>query len=101
MLSRTTTSLVTFVHPFVVAGRTDKLPPDSYELFAEGEVTQSPCFMANRRTGPHLLIRRALGGFEPRPVDHRGLEIALTPEQVSATRHKNSEAALAPSKDLK
>jgi hypothetical protein len=48
---------VTFVHPFVVAGYTDKLPPGSYEHFAEDEFMQSRSFMACRKTATYLLIK--------------------------------------------
>jgi hypothetical protein len=100
MVSRTTTSLVTFVHPFVVAGYTDELPPGSYELFAEDEVMQSLSFMAYRRTATHLLIKWDTGGSELRPIDNRDLEMALAQDQACATK-QNSVAALSPSKDLK
>ncbi|WP_227272616.1 hypothetical protein [Roseobacter weihaiensis] len=101
MLSRTTTSFVTFAHPFLVAGYTDELPPGSYELFAEDEVMQSLSFMAYRRTATHLLIRWPTGGAELRRIDHRDLEMALAQDQSCEKRHKNSEAALSPSKDQK
>ena len=84
MLSRTTTSLVTFEHPFVVAGYTDELPPGNYEIFAEDEVLQSGTFMAYRRTATHLLIRSTTGQSELRPVDHRDLQLALEQDQVGA-----------------
>jgi hypothetical protein len=92
---------VTFVHPFGVAGYTDELPPGGYELFAEDEVMQSLSFMAYRRTATHLLIRWATGRSKLRPIDQRDLEMALAQDQVCAKRHKNSEAALSPSKDKK
>ena len=103
MLSRTTTSLVTFVHPFVVAGYADELPPGpgGYELFAEDEVMQSHSFMAYRRTATHLLIRWATGGAELRPIEHRDLEMTLAQDQVCANKLKNSGTALSPSKDQK
>jgi hypothetical protein len=101
MLSRTTTSEVTFVHPFVVAGYTDELPPGSYKLFAEDDVMQSHSFVAYRRTATHLLIRCVTGEFEMRPIDHRDLETALAQDRVCANKLKNSETALSPSEDKK
>lgn len=38
MLSRTTTSVVTCLHPIVVAGYTDELPAGEYEVLASNEV---------------------------------------------------------------
>lgn len=73
MLSRTTTSLVTFIHPFVAAGYTDELSPGGYETFAEDKVMQSLDFRAYRRAATHLLIRWVTGGLELRPIDHRDL----------------------------
>lgn len=88
MISRTTTSLVTFVHPFVAAGYTDELPPGSCELFAKDEVMQSLGFIASRRMATHLLINWDTGGSELCPVDHRDLEMALAKYQACATKQK-------------
>ena len=99
MSSRTSTSLVTFVHPFALAGYTDELPPGSYEVLAEDDVVQSLSFTAYHRTATHLLIKRANGGSELRPIHHRDLEMALAQDQASADGKKNSEAALSPSKE--
>ena len=86
MLSRTTTSLVTFVHPFVMAGYNDELSLGSYALFAEDEVLQSLSFTAYRRTSTHLLIKLKNGGSELRPIDHRDLEMALARDRVCAKK---------------
>ncbi len=91
---------MTFVHPFVLAGYADELPPGSYELFAEDEVMQSLSFTAYRRTATHLLIKWDTGESELRPIDHRDLEMALAQDRACKTIQK-SEAALSPSKDLK
>ncbi len=101
MSSRTSTSLVTFVHPFALAGYTDELPPGSYEVLAEDEVVRSLSFTACSRTETHLLIKWASGGSELRPIDHRDLEKALVQDQASTDGMKNSEAALSPSKEQK
>lgn len=104
MLSRTTTSIVKFVHPFAVAGYADRLPPGKYELFVEEEVLQGHSFTAYRRTATHLLIEWKLGGSELRLVDPGNLAMALAQDQIDTTNdknNKNSEAALSPSKDPK
>lgn len=101
MSSRTTTSLVTFLHPFVVAGYTDELPAGDYEVFAEDEVMQSLSFAAYRRITTHLLIKWDLGGTELRLVDHRDLEMALANDRAIANPNTASEAALSPPEEQK
>lgn len=103
MSSRTTTSFVTFLNPFVVAGYTDELPAGEYEVLADDDVMLSNSFAAYRRTATFLLIGWHVGKSELRAVDHRDLELALTQDQANANKHeiKNSAAALSPSEDQK
>ncbi|PRY75069.1 hypothetical protein CLV80_114106 [Yoonia maritima] len=103
MSSRTTTSFVTFLHPFVVAGYTDELPAGEYEVLADDDVMLSNSFAAYRRTATFLLIDWHAGKSELRAVDHRDLELALAQDQANANKHeiKNSAAALSPSEDQK
>ena len=103
MSSRTTTSHVTFLHPFVMGGYPDELPAGTYEVTAEDEILQSLSFSAYRRTATHLLIRRTKGiaRTEMRPIDHRDLELALAQDQACSKNPKNSEAALSPPKEPK
>ena len=103
MPSRTTTSIVTFLHPFVVAGYTDELPAGEYEVLADDEVMQSHSFAAYRRTATFLLINWHAGKSELRAVDNRDLELALAQDRANANNNiiKYSEAALSPSKDQK
>ena len=84
MLSRTTTSVVTFLHPFVVAGYTDELPAGDYEVLADDDVMLSHSFAAYRRTATFLLINWDAGKTELRAVDHRDLELALAQDQANA-----------------
>lgn len=103
MLSRTTTSVVTFLNPFVVAGYTDELPPDEYELLADEDIVQIRSFASCRRTATFLLINWQAGKSELRATDHRDLELVLAQERAAANKHeiKNSAAALSPSEDQK
>ena len=103
MLSRTTTSVVTFLHPFVVAGYTDELPAGDYEVLADDEVMRSHSFAAYRRIATFLLINWHAGKSELRAVDHRDLVLALAQDQANANTNatKNSAAALSPSEDRK
>ena len=77
MLARTTTSVVTFLHPFVVAGYTDELPAGAYEVSADDQVMQSYSFAAYRWTATFLLINWHAGKSELRAVDQRDLELVL------------------------
>ncbi len=101
MSSRTTTSVVTFLYPFVVAGYTEELPAGEYQVLADDEVMLSNSFAAYRRTATFLLINLHAGKSELRAVDHRDLELALAQDQANANKHeiKNSAAALSPSED--
>ncbi|MHA6324903.1 hypothetical protein [Roseivivax sp. CAU 1753] len=103
MLSRTTTSIVAFLHPFVVAGYTDELPAGEYEVLADDEVMQSHSFAAYRRTATFLLIDWHAGKPELRAVDHRDLELALAQDRADATTDaiNNCAAALSPSEERK
>lgn len=97
MSSRTTTSVVTFLHPFVVAGYTDELPAGDCDVLADDDVM----LKAYRRTATFLMINWRAGKSELRAVDHRDLELALAQDQVNANTNviKNSAAALSPSED--
>lgn len=103
MSSRTTTSIVTFLHPFVVAGYKDELPAGDYEVLADDDVMLSHSFVAYRRTATFLLINLNAGKSELRAVDHRDLELALALALANTNTNaiKNSEAALSPSEDRK
>ncbi|GAA4215233.1 hypothetical protein GGQ68_002881 [Sagittula marina] len=103
MSSRTTTSAVTFLHPFVVTRYTDELPADDYEMLADDDVMQSYGFAAYRRTATFPLNNWRAGKSVLRAVDHRELEGALPQDQANANTNaiRNSAAALSPSKDQK
>ena len=103
MSSRTTTSIVTFLHPFVVAGYTDELPAGEYEVLADDEVMLSNSFAAYRRTATFLLINWHTGKSELRAVNQQDLELALAQDRanVNTNEIKNSAAALSPSEDRK
>ena len=103
MSSRTTTSVVKFLHPFVVAGYTNELPAGDYEVLADDEVILSHSFAAYRRTATFLLINWHTGKSELRAVNQQDLELALAQDRANANTNviKYSEAALFPSKDQK
>ncbi len=103
MLSRTTTSVVTVLIPFLDAGYADEVLAGDYDVVAADDVMLSRSFAAYRRTATFLLINWPAGKCELRAVDHRDLELALAQNEANATTDaiKNSAAALSPSEDQK
>lgn len=103
MSSRTTTSFVTFLHPFVLGDYMDELPPGTYQVTAEDEILRNHSFTAYRRTATHLLVTGDSGAIrsELRPIDHRELKLALGQDRACSNNLNNSEAALSPLEDQK
>ncbi|SMX25705.1 hypothetical protein [Boseongicola aestuarii] len=99
MLSRTTTPIVAFVHPFLGAGYKEELPPGNYGLSNDDGVLQSHSFTAYRRPATHRLSAWAVDVSGLRPIDHNNCAMALVQDQIDPTNNKNGEAALSPSKD--
>lgn len=101
MSSRTTTSIVTFLHPFVVAGHAKELPAGEYEVLAEDEAVLTQSFAAYRRLSTFLRIELYAGRTELWSVNHEELELALEQDQANALSNiiKNSAAALSPSEE--
>lgn len=86
MNSRTTTSTVTFAHPFRIAGYEGELPAGSYEVVVDEDLLQGLSFEAYRRSGTFLMVPGAAGSWgavEMRPVDPRDLEAALARDQAT------------------
>ncbi|MFD1159665.1 hypothetical protein [Roseovarius aestuarii] len=96
--SRTTTSTVTFVYPFLLPGYSNEFPASTYKIFAEDELLTNLSFAAYRRTATHIRIERAdvTGRTELRPVDQHDLDLALSQDQSRINQQNNSEAALSP-----
>jgi hypothetical protein len=85
MNSRTTTSIVTFAHPFVISGYEGELPAGSYELIIDEELLDGLSFEAYRRTASFLLISgqgAQPGEISMRQVDPRDLEAALARDRA-------------------
>ncbi len=103
MSSRTTKSVMTFRHPFLVAGYTDELSAGAYEVLSDDEVLLSHSFTAYRRIATFLLINCHGGKSELRKVDHRDLELAHAQDQANTNTNevKSSAAALSPPEDRK
>lgn len=102
MNSRTTTSIVTFGFPFVLAGYPDELPAGDYEVVVDEDLLQSLSFAAYRRTAMHLVFKRRKGGgrTEMRPVSPEHLDQALSLDRRRLRNANDSEAALSPLEDI-
>jgi len=103
MSSRTTTSIVTFLDPFVVAGYAGDLPAGEYKVLADDDAVLSQSFAADRRIAALLLTNWHAGKSECCAVDHHDLELALAQDRANTNENeiKNSAAALSPSEDQK
>lgn len=87
MDSRSTTSTVTFAHPFHIAGYEDELPAGDYEVVVDEDLLQGLSFEAYRRSGTFLLIHGwagSWGAVEMRSIDPRDLEAALARDQAAS-----------------
>ena len=99
MNSRTTRAVVTFAHPFRIAGYEDELPAGEYQVDMDEELLEGLSFEAYRRTGTYLLVGSQAGGrgsAEMRPVDPRDLEAALVRDRTLSHPAEPSDAALSP-----
>ncbi|MEM7530379.1 MAG: hypothetical protein AAF416_22520 [Pseudomonadota bacterium] len=80
MLTRSSSSIVTFPRPFTLSGYTDELPAGDYEVQIEEELLLGLSFVAYRRTGTYLVVRgtgRRASRSEFREVDQAQLDAAL------------------------
>jgi len=102
MISRTTTSIMTFVHPFKLAGYSDELPAGDYEIIVDEELIQSLSFAAYRRIATHIMIlgHKGSGRTEMRPIDSKDLELAASIDKARSLKTKHSVATLSSLKDL-
>ena len=97
MGSRTARSIVSFAHPFRLAGYEDDLPAGDYQVDADEELLEGLSFEAYRRTGTYLLVGSRAGGggcAEMRPIDPRDLEAALARDRAQSEQREPSDAAL-------
>jgi hypothetical protein len=103
MTSRTTTSTVTFAHPFRIPGYEDELPAGSYEVIADEDLLEGLSFEAYRRTGTFLLVDGQLGHrgqTEMRPINLNDLEAALARDPAQSAKCNPSDTALSVQEDF-
>ncbi len=83
MASRTTTTIVTFVYPFFLAGYSDELPAGDYGVIVNEDVLENLSFLAYRKTAVHIWIfgQKGAGKMEMRPIDPKDIETALSIDQ--------------------
>lgn len=106
MTTRTTRSMVTFPHPFALAGYGDQLPAGEYEVIVDEERLEGLSFEAFRRTATYLMVHgqgRRAGRMEMLQITDADLKAALNlgcaPDRPQHGTTDNSEAALSPQED--
>lgn len=89
MTQRSTTSTVTFAHPFSLSGYPGDLPAGDYEVLVEEELLQGLSFEAYRRTATFLTVRGRdghSGRTELRAITEADLNQALSRDRAARTR---------------
>jgi len=106
MTTRTTRSMVTFPHPFALAGYGDQLPAGEYEVVVDEERLEGLSFEAFRRTATYLTVHgqgRRADRTEMLQITEADLKAALsiecTPDRPKHDTTNNSDAALSPQED--
>lgn len=80
MNTRSTRSMVTFLHPFTLHGQPEALPAGEYEVLVEEEPLQGLSFLAYRKTATYLIVvgrGRNAGRTEMREISGTDLETLL------------------------
>lgn len=103
MISRTTTSTVSFAYPFEIDGYINALPAGDYELVVDEELLQNLSFVSYLRTATYIMIKGNNNddSIQMHRIDPDELELILSLDQKRSSKPKDSEAALSPSEDLK
>ena len=103
MTSRTTTSTVSFAHPFNLTGFANALPAGDYEICVDEELLQSLSFTAYQRKATYLVVRSRKGpnSVQMHSIDPRELELAQSLDAERFSKTENSETALPPLEEPK
>ncbi|WP_264210711.1 hypothetical protein [Leisingera thetidis] len=92
MNTRSSRLMVTFSHPFSLAGYADELPAGEYEVIVEEELIQGLSFEAYRTTATYLMVHgrggRA-GRTELRLITQKDLEMALNRDSGFDTKQQS------------
>lgn len=86
MEARTTTSTVSFAHPFRLSGHQGVLPAGSYDFLVEEELLHGLSFEAFRRTASWLMVEGPQGAREMRDVSPHDLDAALDRDRAQSGR---------------
>ena len=104
MLTRSTTSTVTFSNAFTFGDTLQEFPPGTYEIVFEEELLQSLSFEAYRHTATYLMVRGRgsnAGQTTMHMTTKEELKRVIACDRALSETTKNSEAALSPQEDLK
>jgi hypothetical protein len=96
MLSRTTTSTVTFLMPFSIAAANYEIPAGAYLVETDEELIQELSFPAYRRIATFLRIPQPRGQSDRLhsvPIDPEELEAALARDVASYTETRERREA--------
>jgi len=102
MLTRSTTSMVTFSNDFMIGDSQQEIPAGTYEIVVEEELLQSLSFKAYRRTATYLMIRGRgsnAGQTTMQMTTKEDLEHAIACDRALSETTNDSEAALSPLED--
>lgn len=90
MISRTTTSTVSFEHPFEIDGYIDALPAGDYEMVVDEELLQNLSFVSYLRTATYLMIKGNKGdkSTQMHRIDPEELELVLSLDQKRSAKPK-------------
>lgn len=103
MISRTTTSTVSFEHPFEIDGYIDALPAGDYEMVVDEELLQNLSFVSYLRTATYLIIKKNKGDYniQMHRIDPEELELVLALDQKRSSKPKNNETTFSKLEDSK
>ena len=101
MISRTTTSTVSFEYPFEIDGYIDSLLAGDYEMVVDEELLQNLSFVSYLRTATYLMIKENKGdkSIQMHRIDPE--ELALSLDQERSSKAKDNEATFSKLEDTK
>ena len=102
MLTRSTSSMLTFSHPFAVGQCDGAFPPGVYEIVVEEELLLGLGFQAYRSTATYVLMHgkgNRVGKMTMHKTTQEDLEQAIARDRAQCDQIQISDAALSPQED--
>lgn len=103
MISRTTTSTVSFEHLIEIDGYINALPAGDYEMVIDEELLQNLSFVSYLRTATYLMIKGNKGDYsiQMHRVDPEELELVIALDQKRSSKPRDSDATYSHLEDTK